>query len=116
MMQLRINPKGIMTIELIEYVEKRLHFALGRFSTRIDSVIVRISGFTEPHSTINKECRICIPLGRLNMVNVTYADPDIHTAIDRATGRVARAVARRLEQEQAECNMMPSRLRKEDLP
>lgn len=115
-MQIRIHPKGIMTIELIEYVEKRLHFVLGRFSARIDSVIVRISGYTEPHGTINKECRICIPLGRLNMVNVAYADPDIYTAIDRATGRAARAVARKLEQERAVYNLMPNTLNKEELP
>jgi putative sigma-54 modulation protein len=116
MMKIRIHPKGILTIELNEYVQKRLHFALGRFSARIDSVIIRISGYTEPHGNISKECRICIPLGRLNMVNVAYADQDIHTAIDRATGRAVRAVARRLEQERAVYNITSSKLRKEDLP
>lgn len=100
-MQIRIYPKGIMTIELIEYIEKRLRFALGRFSARIKSVNVQISGFTEHHSTINKECRILIRFGEPSMVIVSYTDPDIHTVIDRATGRAVRAVARRLDQEQA---------------
>lgn len=115
-MQIRIHPKNILTNELNEYIEKRLHFALGRFSARIDSVLVRISWYTEPHGTINKECRIFIPLGRLNTINVAYADLDIHTAIDRAAGRAARAVARRLEQERSVYNLTSSKLSKEELP
>ncbi|MCU0577073.1 MAG: HPF/RaiA family ribosome-associated protein [Desulfobacterota bacterium] len=110
MMKIRIHPKGILTIELNEYVQKRLHFALGRFSARIDSAIVRISGCTEPLGTISKECRIFISLGRLNMVNVAYADPDIHTAIDRAAGRASRAVARRLEQERSAMTLRQANL------
>jgi len=116
MMNIRIYPKDILTNELNEYIEKRIHFALGRFSARVNSAIVRISGNIEPHGTINKECRIFIPLGRLNTINVAYADLDIHTAIDRAAGRAARAVARRLEHERSVYNLTSSKLSKEELP
>lgn len=75
------------------YVERRLRFALGRFGRRVGQVTVRLGadGPTENRCRISADV---LPFGR---VAVEETDPDLFTAIDRATGRIGRLFGRELE-------------------
>ncbi len=75
------------------YVERRLRFALGRFGGRVGQVRVRLGadGPTENRCRISTDV---LPFGR---VAVEETDPDLFTAIDRATGRIGRLFGRELE-------------------
>ena len=99
-MNLRIHPKGMIPTELVEFMEKHLRFALGRFSAEIRSVVVRLTGSELVHGGMGTECRISIRLSGSPMVIVVHVDEDIRSAVARATGRAERAVARRLGQNQ----------------
>ena len=78
---------------LRRYVARRLHFSLGRFAGRVGRLDVRIVGSERLHGA---RCQIdaeIVPFGR---VSVEESNPDMHTAIDRATARIGRLFAQEL--------------------
>ncbi len=75
------------------YVERRLHFALGRYGGRVGQVTVRI-GTEGPAET---QCRISTEILPFGRVAVEESDPDLFAAVDRATGRIGRLFGRELE-------------------
>lgn len=78
---------------LRSYIERRLRFALGRFGGRVGHLTVRIGA----DGKVASRCRISaevLPFGR---VAVEERDPDLFTAVDRATGRIGRLFGRELE-------------------
>lgn len=79
-------------------VERRLQFALARFSRQISSVKVQLSDLNGPRGGVDQCCRVDISLisGRRLIVEDTQSY--LHAAIDRAAERVGRAVARQLSQ------------------
>jgi len=78
---------------LQQYVERRLHFALSRFGGRVGQVTVRISS----DSPATSRCRISTEVMPFGRVAVEESDPDLFTAVDRATGRIGRLFGRELE-------------------
>ena len=87
----------INDVDLIQalqhYVERRMHFALSRFGSRVGQVTVRISA----DGRAQRRCRITtevLPFGR---VMVEETDSDLFAAVDRATGRIGRSFGRELE-------------------
>ena len=91
--ELRIGNAGVADA-LRRYVERRLHFALGRFGDRVGGVSVRLYG---SGNTPNCKCRMSAELQPFGNVVVEERDPDLFTAIDRAAGRLGRRVARELD-------------------
>ena len=81
------------------YVDDRLALSLARFSARIAKVVVSLSA-SEVAGRLEKRCRIDVDI-RPEAVHVEDADADLMTALDRATGRLARTVARALERDSA---------------
>lgn len=75
------------------YIERRLQFALSRYSGRVGHVAVRVS--TDGRS--ESRCRISADLVPFGRVSVDEADADLFAAIDRATGRIGRLFGRELE-------------------
>ncbi len=78
---------------LQSYIERRLRFALGRFGGRVGQVAVRIG----IEGRANTSCHVTaevVPWGR---VAVQESDPDLFSAVDRATGRMGRVFGRELE-------------------
>jgi putative sigma-54 modulation protein len=75
------------------YVERRLRFALGRFGGRLGHIAVRVGAEGRSAS----QCRITAELRPFGHVEVEESDPDLFTAIDRATGRIGRLFGRELE-------------------
>ncbi len=81
-----------------EHVERRLRFALGRFQRHVRRVRVRLEDVNGPRGGVDQRCLIVVSLaGRPNVV-IDHLDVEAHAAIDRATTRAGRAVARQLEQ------------------
>jgi len=78
------------------YVEDRLALTLGRFSAQIAKVAVTLSSAAVGTGGLEKRCRIDVGL-RPETIHVEDEDTDLRTALDRATGRLARTLARALE-------------------
>jgi ribosome-associated translation inhibitor RaiA len=81
-------------------VEGRLAFTLARFSDRIAKVVVRLSDVGGGGATgmLDKRCQIDVDI-RPQTLHVEDEDANLLAAFNRATGRLARAVARALEHE-----------------
>ena len=96
---MKINIRG-GNIELTEVlrtrVERRLGFALGRFGERIGRVLLRFSDTNG--DDVDKRCQIDVGL-RPRSVRVEHTDADLFVALDRASDRASRSVARALERE-----------------
>ena len=79
------------------HVERRLGLALARFADRIGRVIVRFSCADDDASGGHKRCRIEVGL-RPRPLDVEDTDVDLFAAVNHATDRASRSVARALEQ------------------
>jgi len=82
-----------------EHVTRRLHFALGRFTHRIERVTVRLVDINGPRGGLDKRCRIVVQLAPARRVVIEAIDSDAYAAVSQAAIRadetVARAVTRR---------------------
>jgi ribosomal subunit interface protein len=90
----------VMSDVLRMHVESRLGLALSRFADRIGTVIVRLSHAVGDRRGSHKRCQIEVGL-RPHRLKVEDIDADSFAAVNHATDRVTRAVARALEREAA---------------
>ncbi len=98
-MKIQIRERNVVVTEILRaHVESRLGLALGRFGERIERVIVRFSHTHDHRSGLDKRCQIDVGL-RPRSVRVEDMDVDLFVAVDHATDRVSRSVARALERE-----------------
>lgn len=96
-MQLEVSAKSVdLPDDTRRHVERRIHFALGRFVERVDRVHVRLVDENGPKGGVDKTCRVHVRLFGLPSVIVEQEDADLHAAIDRSADRVGRTVARKL--------------------
>jgi len=107
MMKIQIRSRNVeVTPVLRAHVECRLGFALGRFGEQIGRVTVRFSDTNGHWGGSAKRCQIDVGL-RPRSVRVEDTDADLFAAVDHASDRVSRSVARALEQER-ELNGAPT--------
>lgn len=93
-MRVAMHTSDVDLTEAVEsYVERRLRFALGRFGGRVGQVAVRIGADGKANTFCHIHAEV-VPGGR---VAVQESDPDMFSAVDRATGRVGRLFGRELE-------------------
>jgi putative sigma-54 modulation protein len=78
-------------------VERRLSFALSRFGRRVRHVSVALVDVNGPRGGIDKKCAMHARLAPRGKVRVEDRDSEVAAAVDRAAGRLARAVGRALE-------------------
>ncbi|MGB5397580.1 MAG: HPF/RaiA family ribosome-associated protein [Gammaproteobacteria bacterium] len=96
-MQIAIQSRGFsLTDALHQHVLNRLEFTLSRGASRVRRVDVRLSDINGPRGGVDKRCLIEVRLSGLPVVVVQDVQSDMYTAIDRAAGRAARTVLRRL--------------------
>jgi len=96
-MEISIIRSGIDVDSALDaHVKRRIHFVLGRFSSRVKRVSVVLSHENEPNGGMDKTCCFRVRLLGLPTVVIKQADFDVRAAIDRATDRIGRAVAIRL--------------------
>jgi ribosome-associated translation inhibitor RaiA len=79
-------------------IKDRLHLALGRFSSRIADVTVKLSDDAANGKGL-KKCRIEVLLRPIRTLVAEDAAEDLRIAIDRAAALIAGTVERKLERE-----------------
>lgn len=96
-MQIAIQARGFSLTEALEkHVKNRVGFTFSRAASRVRRVHVRLSDLNGPRGGVDKCCLIEVRLDGLAAIVVDDVQPDIYTAINRAAGRAARTVLRRL--------------------
>jgi ribosomal subunit interface protein len=96
-MQLEIQARDFQLTEALRaYIERRLSFALSSRYEQIQRIVVRLSDINGTRGGIDKRCQIQVKLPRLRDIVIEDTESDLYVAIDRATDRVSRTVARRL--------------------
>ncbi len=96
-MRLEIRERNVQVTQVLRaHVERRVGLALGRFGDRIGRVTVRFSGPSGQGEATR--CQIDVSLRPQN-VRAGDTDADLFVAVDQASDRVARSVARILELE-----------------
>ena len=97
-MKLEIRRQGVeVSDEVQAHIERRLLFALGRFSPRIQRVAVYLADLNGPKGGVDKRCRLVARLLRSGVVTVEDRGAELTALIDRASDRLARTVQRKLE-------------------
>lgn len=96
--EIRRQRNVLVTEVLRAHVEGRLRLALGRFGDRIGRVTVRFSGANGRTGEQATRCQIDVSLGPRD-VRAGDTDADLFAAVDHATDRVSRSVARVLDLE-----------------
>ena len=79
------------------YIQRRIDFALSRFSTRVRHIRVLVTKKSGPFGEIEKACRIRVQLRGDKTIKVSSSDEDLHVAIAHATHQIHSMVARRIE-------------------
>ena len=101
MIKIHIRSHDVEVTDVLRiHVERRLGLALARFGDRIGRVIVRFSHADGDGNVGHKRCQIEVGL-RPHRVQAEDIHADSFSAVNHATDRVARAVARALEREAA---------------
>lgn len=97
---MKVRVRGL-TLELDEalkeHAQRRVLFALGRFSARLDGVEVRLHDANGPRGGPDKVCHMLARLQRWGAVRVEETDADAFAAVARAAERLGRGVAREVE-------------------
>lgn len=97
-MHIDIHAQGFkLTPAVRSHIERRLRFALSRTAHRVLRVSVRVADINGPRGGEDKFCRVAVSLNGLPNVVIEDVQPELYTAVDRATGRAGRTVSRRLE-------------------
>ena len=96
-----------ITAILRKHLERRLGFVLGRFAERIGRVTVRFSTAHGPLNGDRKRCEIAVGL-RPHTVRAEDVDADLFAAVDNASDRLSRSVARAVEREDGAAPAQPS--------
>lgn len=86
-----------LTEEQQAWIERRIHFALGRFITHIRRVSVIFRDINGARGGVDKECRLQISLLPHGEVVVADVDTSVEGASANVSERAARTVARLLE-------------------
>jgi putative sigma-54 modulation protein len=97
-MQLDIQARGFsLTDGIRDYTERRMQFALNRNDKYITRVQVRLADINGPRGGVDKRCQIDLGLAGRSDIVIEDVEADLYVAIDRATDRCARTLARQLE-------------------
>jgi len=83
--------------ELDQHVRTRLFFALERFAARLTDVHVRFDDVNGPRGGQDMRCRIEIRLRGAGKLQVEARADDALAAVDQASSRAKRAVARAVD-------------------
>lgn len=76
---------------------RRLLFALSRFDSKIDQVVLTLRDLNGPKGGIDKECSVRLKLYRGEDIVVTDRDESVEACVSRAADRAARTLSRRIE-------------------
>jgi putative sigma-54 modulation protein len=86
-----IRPK-----KLPDHIERRLRLALSRFAWRIEKIVVFLHDHNGARAGIDKVCRVLVKARGCGIIMAAVTDADWIAAVDRATTRIGRSVARQI--------------------
>lgn len=86
-----------------EHLERRLSFGLGRFAQRVRAVRAVLSDENGTRGGVDKRCKLQVRTN-LGMVQVAEMDRDLHAAIDLASERLQRTLARLFDRQHFQNN------------
>jgi putative sigma-54 modulation protein len=96
-MNFEICSKGVhMTNKLQDFVERKLQYALGRFSHRIQDVRVLLTDINGPKGGEDIECHIKANLVRAGAITIKETREDAFSAVARASQRVSQTLSRQI--------------------
>jgi ribosomal subunit interface protein len=96
-MQIVIQAHGMSLTDALEkHVQDRLRFTFSRVAGRVRRVLVTLSDINGPRGGVDKRCLIEVRIDGLSSIVIQDIQTDMYTAIDRAAGRAARSVMRKL--------------------
>jgi putative sigma-54 modulation protein len=96
-MQIAIQTHGFpLTGALEKHVQDRLRFTFSRVADRVRRVRITLSDINGPRGGVDKRCLIEARLDGIPSVVIQDLQSDLYIAIDRAAGRAARSVMRKL--------------------
>ena len=97
-MQFEIRGRDISITEALrDHIERRLRFALDRFTTRIKQVHVTLVDLNGPRGGIDKCCKLAISLDRSSTIVVESHASEVYVAIDGVADKAAIYIGRRLK-------------------
>lgn len=82
---------------LKDHIERRLHFALRRFASRIQKMTIRLTDVNGPRGGIDKHCRIAVALVPKGVVMIEDRGDDPFALVTATAKRAGQAVRRELE-------------------
>lgn len=86
-----------LTEALQSYIERRLHFSLGRFGKRVGRIRVRITDVNSVRGGADKACHVSAELMPSGKTLIQQAvDANLYAAIGRATEGIGHSFARAL--------------------
>ena len=96
-MKMRLTAQGVeVSAELKEFIDRRIHFGLGRFKGKIKSLSVRLADVNGPRGGIDKCCDITVDAGLGREVIVSERQETMFAAVALAMDRVERVMKRQL--------------------
>lgn len=102
-MRLELRSKGVeLTDRLQRFIEKKLRFALGRFSHMVQGVRVRLTDINGPRGGEDIQCQIRANLGRAGVVTINETRTDPFAAVSRASLRTGQNLSRKLARRKEE--------------
>lgn len=100
-MQIDIQTRNFsLTDALRSHAERRLRLVLTCCDDRVQRVVMRLSDINGPRGGADKRCHLQVVLAGLPDVVVEDIEADLYVAIDRATDRAGRTVARMIDRQQ----------------
>jgi len=87
---------------LREQIERRVGFALSRFSDELSTVLVRLDDLNGPKGGVDKRCRVHLRGPAIGELVVEETDVEWTPAIDRTISLAGRSVARALDRARPE--------------
>ncbi len=99
-MQIDIQARNFsLTDALRSHAERRLRFALTCYDDHIQRAVMRLSDINGPRGGSDKRCHLQVVLAGLPDVVVEDTEGDLYVAIDRATDRAERTLARKIDRQ-----------------
>jgi ribosome-associated translation inhibitor RaiA len=98
-MKIDIRSRSLKLTEVLnDYIHRRVLFALGRFTRRLQSVRIMLKDLNGPKGGVDKHCKVMVSIVPSFNVIIEESDADLQTAINRALERAGHTVARRIDQ------------------
>jgi len=97
LMRIEVRSANVPVSEsLRRHVLRKLDFALRRYETRVERLVVRLADLNGPRGGVDKRCRILARLASGSVV-VEATDGDAYVAVSQAALRLDERVAREIE-------------------